>query len=341
MIKTLRRPSLYSALCLSLVLSTGLMGQAPANRPFDLPALTGPYHVGRVSYHWTDSARPEVLSKDQGRRRELMVHLWYPTDSDTGYERAAYFLYWPKVKEAMGVAPLRCGFGPSYTAIDSGQLRSHAVETAPISKSKPRYPILIFSHGLAAPTFTYTVQFEGLASHGYVVAAIDHTYDSQIVVFPDGRSVPIAREWEETMVAGDAERMKAFEMGRNAVGAADIRFVVDQLAKISNSTESASSFSGKFDLDRIGAFGHSLGSLSVSLACQEDARIRACFNQDGLFEVPFFNMPDGKTMDQPYLLMLHREAPSDAQLTERKVTRPEFERRYADSMKKIDAALAT
>src|SRR5262249_8169235 len=79
----------------------------------------------------------------------------------------------------------------------------------------------------------------------------------------------------------------------------------------------------------------------LSLACQEDARIRACLNQDDLFEVPFFNMPDGKTMDQPYLLMLHREAPSDAQLTERKVTRPEFERRYADSMKKIDAALAT
>ena len=58
--------------------------------------------------------------------------------------------------------------------------------------SSPRTP-------LGAPTFTYTVQFEDLASHGFRVAAIDHTSDTPLVVFPDGRAVPISQQWDELM----------------------------------------------------------------------------------------------------------------------------------------------
>jgi hypothetical protein len=76
-------------------------------------------------------------------------------------------LFWSRIKQEMGVDVLRRGFGLSYAAIDSGQLRAHAIENAPISQSAARYPVLIFSHGLAVPTFNYTGQFEAIASHGY------------------------------------------------------------------------------------------------------------------------------------------------------------------------------
>jgi hypothetical protein len=35
----------------------------------------------------------------------------------------------------------------------------------------------------------YAAQLEDLASHGYIVAAISHTYDAMVTVFPGGRHI--------------------------------------------------------------------------------------------------------------------------------------------------------
>src|SRR5262249_9173890 len=52
------------------------------------------------------------------------------------------------------------------------------------------------SHGGGELRETYTAQLEDLASHGYAVAAITHTYDSALAIFPDGRHVVLApKRW--------------------------------------------------------------------------------------------------------------------------------------------------
>lgn len=38
-----------------------------------LPALSGKFAVGRVSYDWTDPSRPEPLSDKKGAQREVVV----------------------------------------------------------------------------------------------------------------------------------------------------------------------------------------------------------------------------------------------------------------------------
>src|SRR5205823_341872 len=43
--------------------------------PVALPAPTGPFAVGRVTVHWTDTSRFEPLAADHGYR-ELMVDIW-------------------------------------------------------------------------------------------------------------------------------------------------------------------------------------------------------------------------------------------------------------------------
>ena len=42
----------------------------------------------------------------------------------------------------------------------------------------------------------YTAQMEDLASHGYIVAALNHSYDGFLTIFPDGTSAAHdARRW--------------------------------------------------------------------------------------------------------------------------------------------------
>jgi hypothetical protein len=43
-----------------------------------LPALTGPFAVGRALYDWTDDAHPDPLAVVPETKRELLVWIWYP-----------------------------------------------------------------------------------------------------------------------------------------------------------------------------------------------------------------------------------------------------------------------
>lgn len=139
---------------------------------------------------------------------------------------------------------------------------------------------------------------EDLASHGYVVAGIDHIFDLPGVVLPDGRLVvpqPAPRQ------TGSAE---SIEKKRADMRAADIRFVVDQLQHLNANTESI--FRARLELARLGVFGHSAGGRSAARACQLDARIKACLNQDGnMFWQPFWLDESGNSMHQPYMTLDH------------------------------------
>ena len=48
-------------------------------------------------------------------------------------------------------------------------------------------PLAVLSPGFTSPRSTLTALAEDLASHGYVVVGIDHTYESFATAFPDGR----------------------------------------------------------------------------------------------------------------------------------------------------------
>src|SRR5437660_12816219 len=76
----------------------GLMLLAPpaAVAQTQLPKPTGEYGIGRCEFDWTDSTRPETQSAKRDAKRELLVYLFYPVDSQTHGVRADYF---PRLKE--------------------------------------------------------------------------------------------------------------------------------------------------------------------------------------------------------------------------------------------------
>jgi hypothetical protein len=84
------------------------------------------------------------------------------------------------------------------------------------------WPVVLFSPGNSLPRSIYTMIVQDLASHGFVVAAIDHPYSGAIVLLPGGRVA---------IDAGPEAPVVPFET-RVGVRAADLRFVLDELGRI-------------------------------------------------------------------------------------------------------------
>jgi predicted dienelactone hydrolase len=142
-----------------------------------LPAPTGRYGVGRASFEWVDQGRAEVYSSNPQDRRELVVWVWYPAAPDPDGERAAYL---PEPWAASG----------QFLGLDAAGLLSHAVAAAPVAGEQPRYPVLLLSPS-GFPPLVLAAIAEELASHGYVVVGVNHTYETPVTVFADGRAVAV------------------------------------------------------------------------------------------------------------------------------------------------------
>ena len=322
----MRKLSLFFGLVL---LTSPIFGQQIS------PAPTGPFAVGRVAYHWTDSSRPEPLSAEK-KNREIMVYVWYPAARIGASEKTASYL--PDLrtlKKSVSDADLEDLFRPAYAQIQkSGFPSIDAIDNAKMPPSRGKYPVLVFSHGLGFISALYSMEFEDLASHGYVVAAIDHTYDTTFTIFPDGRIINFAQtKWDE-----EAKKPNGFinyTKERVEVWAKDTSFVINQLSKYNATPSLGAPFAGRLDLKHIGAFGHSVGGLVSARACQLDNRILACVNQDSDIKAsPFVLNQPGNILNQPFLFFIgpvtdlfsdEKIHPTDERLTRLKMTRAEYD----------------
>jgi pimeloyl-ACP methyl ester carboxylesterase len=287
-----------------------VFGQANTSDQNLLPRPTGKYAVGRVTYHWIDSARSEVLASVQNANRELMVDIWYPAETDPAHPPAPYLPDLPIAAKLLDESEVKKEFGIAYTQIINGRLDTHAQEAATFARNFKQCPVLIFSHGLGVLRSEYTSLLEDLASHGYVVLSIAHTYDTRLVSFPDGRIVRFENEKRRANSGSEAAGIQ-YGNERLRIWAADIRFVIDQLVRYNRETDFGSPLSGHLDLKHIGALGHSDGGRAAALACQTDERVRACLDMDGVADnLPFYRDVQGNTMKQPFLLFIRKRNPS-------------------------------
>lgn len=167
----------------------------------------------------------------------------------------------------------------------------------------------------------YTAQMEDLASHGYIVAAISHPYDAILTILPNGRSIQHdSKRWPTIpSVEGEAN------LNQLEWHAEDIRFVLNELSKSNDAASSTLPIAAHMDLARAGAFGHSFGGMAAAHACQIEARLKACLDEDGEAAMrPFYLDDRGWGMDQAFLLMERaapKAPPSDRDLAAMKLTR--------------------
>jgi hypothetical protein len=244
-----------------------------------------------------------------------MVWLWYPVERTSAEPHGAYF---PGAKQIDADAQLgssmRDGYGETWPQILSGAIYSHVIENAPTARKPKQFPVVIFSHGLGGSIFGYTALFESLVSRGYVIAAIQHPGTADVVVFPDGRLVPIGHDTPPPGLTQEQSFKRMMDqVGQGIeVGAADERFVLDRLTQLNSASQKQFAPAGRLDLIHTAMMGHSAGADFAARACELDARFTACVDLDGAMApveaLPEY--PDGKTIQQPLLFLeaYHDEA---------------------------------
>lgn len=262
-------------------------------RETTLPKPTGPFAVGRANYVWTDSARLDSLAPPPVTERKLLAWVWYPAAISS---KQAFDDYLPASWRT--ALAHETGFVlTQFLNRDPSRIQTHSVRDAGVSPRQRLYPVVLMRGGHSALTADYTSVAEDLASHGYVVVGIDAPYRTFVVVLPDG-SV-IARSPENNAELGsDAQRVQVATKLVHA-WSANMSFAVDQMERL-NAADVSGKFRGKLDLQRVGAFGHSLGGAEALQFCHDDPRCKAGIDVDG---APFGSVvAEGVT--QPFMFLM-------------------------------------
>ncbi len=245
-------------------------------RSTTLPVPSGPFAVGRTTLVWTDPNHVDPMAPQPGTKRELFVWVWYPAAIPQQSEAFDSYLPIPW-REAIdkAVSPVLRLFATR----DLSRVRSHSYRDAGVSPLQAPYPVVLMRGGAAAEITQYTSLAEDLASHGYVVVGFDAPYRSIVTVFPDGRVIARAPQNDVELVGGSqrAELGAALAM----TWSADMSYAVDQLGVL-NASDPSGRFTGRLNLKKVGAFGHSLGGATVLHFCDDDQRCQAGIDIDGL-----------------------------------------------------------
>ena len=274
---------------------------------FSLPESSGEFNVGTRDLH-IELEREEPVTTNTGDQREFMVKVWYPTEDNSG------------TKDPYVDAGGRHGFALKYGLPASAfnyldKVDSHVFREATIANGT--FPVLIFSHGYNSKANGYYALLTELASQGYVIFSINHTYESTGATFPDGKEVYFNYDyaqriehntWHLMQPVKEAFASKQSFAKRHPIVKKGLTtyFVKDILERWSNDIidvvdqldewNSQGPFQGKLNTDAIGVFGHSRGGGAAGHAHLKDSRIKAAANVDGVqwgdivntaFEQPF------------------------------------------------------
>jgi predicted dienelactone hydrolase len=292
--KRTERGSIWRGLLGLLVLAIVLLPLIVFPIP-DLIEPSGEYAVGTTTLYFQDGSRDEIYSNDPEDVRELNVQVWYPGRLSDDAEFAPYMtrldLSAPAFARFLGL--------PSFVLNHVSLIDTHAILEAPFAEEGSPFPVLIFSHGWGGTRTQSTYLMEELASHGYVVVALDHTYGALVTVFPDDRVV-----LQKTDILEQDQSDEEFKRSANTligVWAGDVHFILDQLEAM-NDGNLESPFEGRLDLDRVGIFGHSTGGGNAVQVCWLDSRCKVGLALDAWLEPVSLEALD-EGLDQPFMFL--------------------------------------
>lgn len=141
-----------------------------------------------------------------------------------------------------------------------------------------------------------TAWAEELASHGYVVAALDHP---AAVVLTDGRTIHT-----RTTSTGDRDKDNKLAVGWTTVRGADLSFVLTKLDRLGRG-EIAGPLTGRLDTGRVAVAGHSMGGAAALQAARQDRRFDAVIDLDG-----YPHGPTSSSLHQPTLALTQAITPA-------------------------------
>jgi dienelactone hydrolase len=237
----------------------------------------GPFAVGNVA----------MVLADPAGTRDLIVELWYPASGDAtgaGQELIDFAL---DGDEAASLGAL------IDAAPDACVRKQTSSANAPALAAVPGpWPTVVFSHCHGCARFSSFSLIERLASHGFLVAAVDHAGNTMF-----------------DYLAGPLPPINADTL---EVRRSDVVRVIDELLDPA-ATNLPAEFVGLADAERLGVFGHSFGSITTGKVLQDDPRPRAGVGIAAPWENPVLPGITMAAIEKPVMLIV---AVEDNSITE-------------------------
>lgn len=245
------------------------------------PVPSGPYAVGKVVRILTDPSRTNrygILTNSS-----FMCTIWYPSDTPPAGGLPA-----PYTEAAVVAASINGnGFGwPVQWVTVMTNCVADAYASVPVASGTNRFPVILYSHGLGTCRTVNSQITIDLASHGYIVASVDHI-DCDCTVFPDALGV---------VYPPSVNQDNALLQNRTN----DLAFLLTSLAQFESND---AVLAGRLDLSEVGAMGWSWGGATAGEFARVDNRIKcAALLDPGIspgVAVPLFSIG----LQKPFLTM--------------------------------------
>lgn len=286
----IRKPSAF--LIIALLVFGGLVTYAfPV---YKMPLVDGDYLIGSQSFVLTDDSRYELYGFDTNLFRKIKIQCWYPAESIDGLKKV------PWLEDGLVVSrSLAKDTGlPAFLLDHTTQIMSNSYANAPMDDALSTYPVVIISHGWRGFKNLHTDFAEELASQGYFVVSIDHTYGSVATVFDEDDVAYL--NLDALPLRDSTTEFLTFANQLVNTYAGDVIQTIDYLESVN--TNLSSDFYGRLDLSSIGLLGHSTGGGGDVTVALSDPRIDALIGLDAWVE-PVSEDLMSQSLDIPSLFL--------------------------------------
>ncbi len=277
-----------------------------------IPQPTGSYGVGKSIHHLIDAERDE---KHGPGKRELLLYVYYPSHVRGTSAYAPDIM--PYVKEK-----LRHMLNVDQQALEYLDSFKESTEMhAPLAGTSQKFPVLFFSPGMGDPVEIDTALLEEMASHGYVVIAINHTYGVDPTVFPDGRVMRLDPELAAFWFAKDRSFEDILD-DEHDYWVQDAHFVINAIRSI-DETDSYAFLKDRIDYTAMAYAGHSLGGGVALQISRERSDIQACIDLDAIVFGPKEKRLQQLTV--PCMFIIGGKVVSDELLIKNNIVRSKYD----------------
>lgn len=175
-----------------------------------------------------------------------------------------------------------------------------------IDEGSDEFPLVLFSHGSFGYRGSNLSTFEDLASNGYVVCSIDHSYHAFFAQHTDGSTALVNREFlnDAVKITNDGYDEQTTYTKTQAwlqLRTEDMHFVLEEVLG-SADEQIPDSLYTLIDTKQVGLFGHSLGGAAAAQLGRELADIDAVVVIDGTMIGEGVGFEQGKNIfrTEPY-----------------------------------------
>ena len=257
---------------------------------FDLPKISGKHIVG---------TRIQSFTANKKELGVVNIKAWYPIDR-IGQQKDIYSK--KPTKSLDGVLGM-----PGILFSHLKLVKTGAYEVQEDIASEQKLPLVIFAHGAASTNIDNTALLQEIASHGFIVVAIDFGFSFNRYGLSLAQASTLTLQSQKDFYTQLMDKVVPIQTEY-------ISFIIEELKK------EQSDFAKSIDFEQLILLGHSLGGTTCSSVKEEQVKPSMIINIDG-------PMPSTSEINTPFLyISSYSPDLSEDELTEKGLPNVKFYR---------------